>query len=69
MRQVQRGVQVPAQRAAGPVAAAALLGSADAEEAPEVQPIRRSEVEAPQPHGVPHRQPAVLPTGKTGSGR
>lgn len=45
--QVQRGVQVPAERAAGAVAAAALLGSADAEEAPEVQPIRSGEVQAP----------------------
>lgn len=34
--QVQRCVQVPAERAAGAVAAAALLGSADAEETPEV---------------------------------
>lgn len=34
--QVQRCVQVPAERAAGAVAAAALLGSADAEETPQV---------------------------------
>lgn len=36
--QVQRCVQVPAECAAGAVAAAALLGSTDAEETPQVQP-------------------------------
>ena len=53
--QVQRGVQVPAERAAGAVAAAALLGPSDAEETPEVQPDGRREVATPEPHGVPHR--------------
>lgn len=61
--QVQRCVQVPAERAAGAVAAAALLGSTDAEETPQVQPDRCCEVEATQPHGLPDRQPAVLLAG------
>lgn len=61
--QVQRGVQVPAECAAGAVAAAALLGSADAEETPEVQSDRGCEVETAEPHGLPDRQPAVLLTG------
>ena len=61
--QVQRGVQVPAQRAARAAAAAALLGSADAEEAPEVQSDRFCEVETPHPHGLPDWQPAALLTG------
>lgn len=38
--QVQCCVQVPAECAAGAVAAAALLGSTDAEETPQVQPDR-----------------------------
>lgn len=61
--QVQRRVQVPTECTAGAVAAAALLGSTDAEETPQVQPDRRCEMEATQPHGLPDRQPAVLLTG------
>lgn len=62
--QVQRCVQVPAERPESAVSAAALLGSADAAEAPEVHPDGRGEVEAAQPHGLPDRQPAVLPPGR-----
>lgn len=50
--QVQRCVQVPAECAASAVTAAALLGSADAEETPQVQPNRCCQVEAAQPHGI-----------------
>ncbi|XP_068172314.1 gamma-tubulin complex component 4 isoform X4 [Antennarius striatus] len=60
---VQHRVPLPAEREARPVAAAALLGSADAEETPQVQPDGRRQVEATQPHGLPDRQPAVLPAG------
>lgn len=61
--QVQRRVQVPAECSESPVAAAALLGLTDAEETPKIKPNRRHQVEAPQPHGLPHRQPTVLPPG------
>lgn len=61
--QVQRGVQVPAERAAGAVSAPALLGAADAEEAPQVHQDGRGQVAPAQPHGLPDRQPAVLPAG------
>lgn len=61
--QVQCCVQVPAEREAGAVTAAALLGSADAEETPEVEPDGRCEVEATQPHGLLDRQLAVLFAG------
>lgn len=63
-RQVQRCVQVPAERAARAVTAAALLGPADAEEAPQVHPDGRRQVATAQPHGLPDRQPAVLLTGE-----
>lgn len=61
--QVQRGVQVPAERAEGAVSAAALLGTADAEEAPQVHQDGRRQVAPAQPHGLPDRQPAVLLAG------
>lgn len=50
--QVQRCVQVPVERPARAVSAAALLGSADAEETPEIHPDGRREVAATQPHGL-----------------
>ena len=62
--QVQRGVQVPAERAEGPVPAAALLGAADAEETSQVHPDGRGEVAPEEPHGLSDRQPAVLFTGE-----
>lgn len=61
--QVQRGVQVPAERAAGAVSAAALLGASDAEEAPQIHQDGCRQVAPAQPHGLPDRQPAVLPAG------
>ena len=42
--QVQRYFPLPVERAEGAVSAAALLGPADAEEAPEVQPDGRRQV-------------------------
>lgn len=51
LSQVQRRVQVLAERAPGAGGAAALLGPADAAQAPQVQPDGRSQVAPEKSHG------------------
>lgn len=61
--QVQRRLQVPAERPPGAGRAAALLGPADAAQAPQVQPDRRGQVAPEKPHGILGGQSAVLSPG------
>lgn len=51
--QVQRRLQVLTERAPGAGGAAALLGPADAAQAPQIQPDGRRQVAPEESHGVP----------------
>lgn len=51
--QVQRGFQVLTECAPGASGTAALLGPADAAQAPQIQPDRRGQVAPEKSHGIP----------------